>query len=465
MTRPEPSSAYVSRISREYGLYVLDNRAVPSVHDGLKTSQRIALWLLRNKRTEIKTMGLAGEMISTNLYVHGDVSAADAVSRLASPYLNNHCLVQGEGSFGSRISPGGFGAPRYTEVRRAKFAEEFLYRDLPILPMTENYDGSTRMPATFLPLIPLVLLNGVKGIATGWATTILPRSLKTLCKAVQEVLVDGRVKTTLTPEFEHYDVQVQRVVGHKNKYLITGKVTRKNTSTLVVTELPPDLTLEAFREHLIWLEEQKDIRDFTDLSSEKIKVEIKMTREALGGLSDDQLIDLLKLRSTVTENLVVIRNGSVHRYETPRELVEDWVKWRLGWYLIRYQHLLEQEQANLVYWRSLVACFLGKGQIKPLPEQLQSLTGKAQVDAAARKLIKTHRVEVHDDVVDRIIQIPIYRWTQEDLQAAEAKILDTEKAIRRYNALIKSPKKRSEVFQSEIKESTPVQARRTRKAA
>jgi len=149
------SSEYIRRTSREYGLYTLDHRAIPALTDGLKSSQRIALWLLRNRPEKIKTIALAGQMIASELYLHGDVSAANTISMLAGPYCNNRPLVNGVGAFGTRANPTSFAAPRYTSVKRSNIATNILYTDLDIVPMVENHDGSNQMPGTFLPLLPL----------------------------------------------------------------------------------------------------------------------------------------------------------------------------------------------------------------------------------------------------------------------------------------------------------------------
>ena len=122
------ASDYILDTSREYSIYVCENRAIPKVADGLKDAQRKALWLMRNKNEKIKTVALAGQMISENLYLHGDQSAAGSISMLAAPYVNNVPLLDGIGSFGTRVAPvEGIGAPRYTYVKRGKAAQELMF--------------------------------------------------------------------------------------------------------------------------------------------------------------------------------------------------------------------------------------------------------------------------------------------------------------------------------------------------
>ena len=194
------SSQYILDTSREYSIYVCSDRAIPYATDGLKDVQRKALWLMRNKGDKIKTVSLAGEMISSELYVHGDASAGEAVSMLAAPYLNNIPLIEGIGAFGTRVAPkDGIGAPRYTYVKKSKITQELVYADLDIVSLKENYSGQLE-PKTFLPLIPLLLLNGVSGIAVGWSTDILPRKPSDIIDACISAL-DGKEIPEIQPYF------------------------------------------------------------------------------------------------------------------------------------------------------------------------------------------------------------------------------------------------------------------------
>ena len=104
------SSQYINDITREYGMYTVFKRGIPSISDGLKVSQRIALWLIKGVDGEIKTASLAGNMLSSLLYVHGEKSASDTISNLAAPYMNNICLIEGIGLFGNKVAPKDIGA-------------------------------------------------------------------------------------------------------------------------------------------------------------------------------------------------------------------------------------------------------------------------------------------------------------------------------------------------------------------
>jgi len=448
----ETSSQFINRISREYGMYVLDFRAIPAITDGLKTSQRIALWLLRSKAGKIKTVALGGEMIASNLYVHGDTSANDTISMLAAPFINNHCLIQGEGNFGTRVSPvEGIGAPRYTEVKRSKFAEQHLYIDTDILPMVENYDGSVMMPKTFLPVLPLVLLNGVEGIATGWATKILPRKLTDLQKAVQEYLREGKITNKLLPHYENYNVQVVRSAENPKQYFIKGRLNIKNTSTVMITELPPDLTLDKFRERLIKMEEEGKIADFTDRTANAVNIEIKMRRADLEGKTEDSLIEFFKLRTVVTENIVVqgVDGRTIHAYDNPHDLVKDFVDWRLGWFKNRYEYLLKVEEERSVFWLTMLACFEpAKG--KPVAGMISAIKTKAELKSQIENAATTNEVPIVPENIEKIATLPVYKWTKEGYEETVANLEDAHDRIEEYTAILKSESKRKAIYLEEV---------------
>ena len=179
------TTTFIKDSSREYSIYVCQSRGIPSISDGLKDAQRKALDVIKPIGDKIKTISLAGLMISSNRYLHGDAAACDTISLMAAPYCNNVPLLSGIGAFGTRVGPDDWGAPRYTYVKKNSFTESLVFQDYDIVPMKENYDGSVLEPRHFLPLIPLVLLNGVSGIAVGWSTEILPHSLSGLIDATQ----------------------------------------------------------------------------------------------------------------------------------------------------------------------------------------------------------------------------------------------------------------------------------------
>lgn len=448
------SSEYLLSTSREYAIYVCQERAIPSVIDGLKHVQRMALWLLRHRAEKIKTVALGGLLAYEKLYVHGDVSANNAIGLLAAPYMNNIPLIEGLGHFGSKKSRDSIGAPRYTEVRRAKAAEALLYRDLDLVPLEENYDGSNLQPRHFLPLIPLVLLNGVSGIAIGWSTNILPRDLKILINATKSALL-GKPLVLMPPAYGQYDISVTNI--GENRWELAGRVNVVDATTLHVTELPPGMDIESFRKRLIAMEDAEEIHGFVDRSTEAIDITIKMKRRGvfdeqtkpLSELSDKQLIDFLKLRERVTERIVVVDwNGkSICTYDTAEQLVIDFVAWRLAWYTRRFNHLKEQDNYELKYWLALKILFA-----VGFPKKLGTYANKASLESDVIEILGKEGQVLDDKQLDRVIGLPTYRWTKDFENELETHIDGLNESLAEYDAILASPDRLRDVYLKELEE-------------
>ncbi len=441
------STPYILKGSREYAIYVAQQRAIPHVADGLKVGQRIALWLLRNKLEKTKTVGLGGLMASEKLYVHGDTSANNAIGLLAAPYKNNVPLIEGLGSFGSRTKPvDGIGAPRYTEVRRSKAAMAFLYNDLALVPLIDNYDGSNKQPSHFLPLIPTVLLNGVVGVAVGFSTDILPRSLPDLIAATIKALKGEKFKDP-EPFYENYNVDLKQLTP--SQWEITGKVTIRDTSTMIVTELPPGMALESFKKRLIAMEEKDEISNFLDGSSDSINVEIQMKRGSLKGWTTQKAIDFLKLREKVTERIVVVDyNGDrIVQHDSPSNLIKEFAEWRLGWYEKRYQRFHDDDAAELVYWKLLRELFKAG-----FTKKLGTFANRAGVEADVLDVAKKAKLALGDGHLDRAVSLPTYRWTKDFEAEVGERIKELEAKIADYLDILAKPDRRREIYIAELDE-------------
>lgn len=439
----QSSSAYILDTSRDYSIYVCESRAIPKVADGLKDAQRKALWLVRNRADKIKTVSLAGEMISSGLYLHGDQSAAGSISMLAAPYVNNVPLLDGIGSFGTRVAPvDGIGAPRYTYVKRGKSAMELMFPDLAIVPLKENYDGSVMEPVHFLPLIPTVLLNGVSGIAVGWSTEILPRSFKSLIDATLAVL-DGKKIKRIAPSYDRYDVGVKHL--EDNTWEFTGKLEIKDTSTVRVTELPPELTLEKFKERLNTFEDEGKISTYVDRSTKFIDITIKFGRGVIKGWNEAKVIDFLKLKQKKSERIVVIdwNNNAIRQYESAEKLIEDFVAWRFGWYTTRYQAMLDKDTYELDFWKGVKLCFDDK-----LPDRISKCKTRSDLEVDVQSI--TAKLALDQKRIDRIVSRAAYQWVKEAYADVLAKIKELEASIKEHKAILKDEPRRKAIFRDEL---------------
>lgn len=437
------SSEYIEQTSKEYALYVAQNRAIPKVTDGLKDGQRKFLWIMRNKADKIKTVSLAGLSISENLFLHGDSSASDTISMLAAPFCNNIPYLSGVGNFGTRVGPTDWSQPRYTYVKKYKATEELMYKDLNIVPLQENYDGSNVEPINFLPLIPLVLLNGVSGIAVGWSTDILPRNITNIIDNTIKVLKGKKIER-LKPSYDYLGCDVAHI--ENNSWYIYGEASAINTTTVKITGLPPDLSLEKFKEKLNKMEDDGLIQTYTDNSAEFINIEVKLKREVLSKLTTkEKLLDFFKLKQKKTERIVVLdfNNKSIKQYEDDISLVKDFVKWRLGWYTVRYNKMLEDDTSSLNFWNAIIECFN-----KKLPSKLSTKNSKKEIEEEVKTICK--KIPLTPEQIDRISSLPSYRWAKDHYQQVKDNIDKLNKNISFYKDILADDKKLKDVYISEL---------------
>lgn len=436
-----PTTDYIKSTSRDYSIYVCQTRGIPSVCDGLKDAQRKALFVIKPKADKIKTISLAGEMISQNVYLHGDASAAETLSLMAAPYCNNIPLLHGIGAFGTKIGPTDWGAPRYTYLKRNAHTDALVFTDYDIVPLKENYDGSVLEPKNYLPLIPMVLLNGVSGIAVGWSTDILPRSLDDLIDATLAA-IDGKDIKTLAPKYDYLDCNVRNITG--NAWEFTGRA-RIDGSTVWIEELPPNLSLEKFKERLNAMEDEDKIQTYVDRSTKTIKIEIRFKRGTIVDWTEETAIDFFKLRSRSTERIVVLdwNGNSVRQFETAELLVNEFVQWRLGWYKTRFEKMIADLTYQLNWNSALKACIDGK-----LPEFLPKAADKSEILDNVKTLCKT--ITVDDDQMERIASLPSYRWAKDAYAEITAKIADLTTKIAEHQSVLADPKKQKDIYRREV---------------
>ena len=186
-------SQFLDQDYAAYGMYTLENRAIPSVIDGFKPTQRKIIfiadkvWKGSNDKP-LKIFQLGGRIAADAHYHHGDGSLNGAIIGMAQSFKNSLPLLDEVGQFGSLRSPEA-GAPRYIST---KLTPNFrlLYKDFELL-TSQIEEGNEIEPKYFLPIIPTVLLNGSSGIAVGFATNILNRNPAQLIEACTKVL-DGK---------------------------------------------------------------------------------------------------------------------------------------------------------------------------------------------------------------------------------------------------------------------------------
>jgi len=324
---------------KEFSIYTIHNRAIPSITDGLKPVQRRVLWVAMSQaKGFIKVADLAGKTIC--IHPHGDASISSAIGNMTQDFCgaNNHPLFQGKGAFGSKVKgPGkGIGAPRYVSIKLSDFTKQTVFKDLNLVKEIPNYDGEYIEAEHFLPLVPMCLVNGVSGIAVGFATEILPYKLEDIIK-VQEQIMNGDTKIKeLVPYFKGFNGKIvfDKELG---KYKTIGILTKKDNLEIRITELPIGLDRDKYKKFLNGLVEKGHIKDSEDWSKKEYDFRIKCTRKTYNKTTK-QLQKLFRLEGILSENITLIdANNKLKIYNNALEVVEEFTKWRFTYIKKRYE--------------------------------------------------------------------------------------------------------------------------------
>jgi len=321
---------------RDYSLYTIYARAIPSLIDGFKPVHRKIFFAAMAGSTSLtKTFSFAGSCILTSNYHHGSASMEDAVNKLTADYNNNVCMLKGEGSFGSRLVPEA-AASRYTSVKFNKNEMDKWFPDSDLAP--KQIDPENPEPKYYLPIIPWVLVNGISGIATGFATSILAHDPSVLAKACLKYLQgEELVEEDLNPKYPDFKGDIKRV---DDKWVSFGVYSLKTTTKLHITELPIGYTMKKYIDVLNRLKSDGKIISFVDKCSNIFEFIVTLPRGHK--LNDDKIIKMFKLSRNLNENLSVIDEvGNLRIFDSSISILKHFCDFRYTMYALRYEKLVD----------------------------------------------------------------------------------------------------------------------------
>ena len=416
---------FLSNDYKEFAMYVVEGRAIPSVIDGFKPSQRKIIhgsslvWKTGSEKP-LKVFQLSGFIANKCFYHHGSASLDNGIVTMAQKFKNNAPLLDELGQYGSLRSPQA-GAPRYIGT---KLNNNFklLYKDYDLLEFKEE-EGEMIEPKFFLPIIPTILINGSSGIAVGFAMNILNRDVKSVTDACIKLLSEKNI-VEIKPSLNEFTGDfIQDKENHK-RWIIRGKFQRVNTSTVRITELPPSMTYEKYEEILDKLVDNKDIVSYDDNCKDNIDYTIKFTRADLEKYDDEKLIKFLKLEESSTEIFSTLDEfGKLKIFETSSDIIEYFVNFRLTYYHKRKKFMLDKMQHEL-------KILSNKGRfIKAI------LDDKLKVNGVSKSVIiegiEEMGLEKIDDSYDYLLRMPIYSLTKEIFEKLKEDFTDKKAEIKK----------------------------------
>jgi len=351
-------TTYDSFFNKEFIEFSMaDNkRSIPSVIDGFKPSQRKVLYTLFKKKykNKVKVSQFAGAVTEETAYHHGPMSLEGAIINIAQDFIgtNNINLLEPKGAFGTRLKGGKDAASsRYIFTMLSNLSKKiFMVEDNDILNYL-NDDGFPIEPEYYVPIIPMVLINGADGIGTGWSTSILNYNPLDIIKYL--VL---KIKNKKTPELIPY---FRGFVGDiiydedKNRYTTQGVIIKKSSTQLNIKELPIGLWNNKYYDVLDKLEDDKVIKTYTkNDTDEKVDIIINVTREDMKKI-ENNLISTFKLETHFSLNNMRLfdSENKIKMYDSVDNIIDDYYDKRLEYYQLRkdYQlNKLEHERFILI---------------------------------------------------------------------------------------------------------------------
>jgi DNA gyrase/topoisomerase IV subunit A len=332
-------------------------RSIGNYIDGFKpTARKLITTADIQKITEpTKLSSFVNKMSDLMEYLHGPVAAEGVAVGLAQNFTgtNNINLMSPNGSFGTRTIPRA-AASRYIKTcKEPTFDKIFNPIDKLIL-IDQYFEGTKIEPRFYVPIIPMMLVNGSEGIGNGFAQKILPRDPKVLISFITKRLLGKKTESNVLPYYKGFVGEVKRIEG--NSFEIRGTFERTNSTTILVTELPIGYDSEKYNNVLAKLEDDKIISDYNDNSVEnKFEFEIKVTRE-FSKNDDEWILNKLKLIRRVTENFTCIgEQNEIVEFLNENEIIEAFIKVRLKYYDIRKTYQIAKLKKELLilgakYW-------------------------------------------------------------------------------------------------------------------
>ncbi|KAI5954990.1 TOP2 [Candida jiufengensis] len=344
-------------INKELILFSMsDNvRSIPSVLDGLKPGQRKVLYgcFKRKLKNEIKVAQLAAYVAESTGYHHGEVSLVQTIIGMAQNFIgsNNINVLKPNGAFGSREAGGkDAAAARYiftelTEITRAIFNPA----DDPIYTYVQD-DEQTVEPQWFLPVLPMVLVNGAEGIGTGWSTNIPSFNPKDIVENIRR-LMKNEPLMEMTPWYKGWEGNIEP--NGPQKYKVTGKIEQIDENTLEITEIPIKTWTNNIKEFLLagfgtdktpqW------IKDMEEHHTTSIRFVIKLSDQEMEKALKVGLLEKFKLVSSLSLGNMVAFDpyGRIKKYNEVNDILKDFFYVRLEYYEKRKSHMLEVLQQKL----------------------------------------------------------------------------------------------------------------------
>ncbi len=408
----------------EYASYVIKDRAIPHLDDGMKPVQRrIMHSLLEIDDGKFhKVANVVGHCMQ--YHPHGDASIGSALVVLA----NKDLFIDKQGNFGNILTGDEASAPRYIECRATPLAKRILYKP-EITQYEPSYDGRRREPVVFPAKFPVVLVMGAEGIAVGMSTKILPHNFIEVCEAVQNALRGEPFE--LYPDFPGGGyVDVSNYEDGQGKVLVRAKLDTSDEKRIVVRELPFGSTTESLIASVeaAARKNKVKIQSISDFTGESVEIEIKLARGVYTQEVVDSLYAFTECENSISVNLLVIKDGKPTPM-TVTEVIQYHAK-RLVAILTQELELEHGQLLDRLHARTLERIFVEERLYKRIEEEKTADAVTNTVIEGFEPYKNEIRRKVTPEDVERLLKIPIRRISRYDIEKAKKEIEEIKARIK-----------------------------------
>lgn len=419
----------------QYASYVILDRAIPNVVDGLKPVQRRILEILWRQGDDKlhKVANIVGQ--SMQLHPHGDAPIYEALVTLA----NKGYVLDRQGNFGNIYTGDPSAAARYIETRLSSLARETLFNP-DITEKVPSYDGRNLEPVTLPAKIPLLLMQGADGIAVGMSTHIFPHNFIELLEA-EIAFLEGR-NFRIYPDFPTGGI-VDRGDYDKGRgrVKVRAKIEIKDPKTLVIREICYGTTTESLIRSIDEAAKKGKIKieGINDYTSKQVEIEIKLPRGQYAEEMLDALYGFTECEVTLNSQVIVIKDGLP--WETDVHEIIGYNAEKLVEFLRRELEIERDRILEKIFYKTLERIFIENRLYKKI-ETVKTLEGihTTLIDSLKpyrKKLLREPTLEDRE----KLLQIPIRKISQFDIDKNKEEIVLLEETLRKVEKFLKNVKK------------------------
>ena len=411
----------------DYSSYVILQRAVPHIVDGLKPVQRRVLHAMykMDDGAYTKVANIVGQAMQ--YHPHGDASILGALVQLGQKGFAVDC----QGNWGNILTGDSNAAPRYIEARLSKFAKEVIF-DPKVTNWMTSYDGRNQEPTELPVRFPLLLAQGTEGIAVGMASKILPHNFNELLDASVAILEDKPFQ--LYPDFPtggFADCSKYADGRRGGTVKVRARIDKIDKNTIVITELPYGKTTSALIDSILKAKDKGKIKikKIDDMTTDKVEIIIHLPNDVSPDKTIDALYAFTDCESNVAPNACVIVDNKpqflsvseILRYDTmhTKDLLERQLRIKLDELELKW------------HYDSLERIFFENRIYKVLEQDQQSW--EEQVDEIFKRMLEfqpmLHREVLREDIL-KLVEKPVRKISKFDVKAIEEEILGLEEQMR-----------------------------------